>query len=129
MSTVARKFTASPARLSSQAWTEIAKLVCGTDEKSLAEFTAVVGIGSSLLNDQLFEGNPMVVVSEGPRLRIYCLYGEDAISGEDKNEEPLSWRPTKGEWHAFLPCTADEIKETQKALKSKSRRFSAYDVE
>ena len=129
MSIVARKFNASPARLSSVTWAAIAKLVCGNDEKALAEFTAVTGIGSSLLNDQLFESNPMVVVSKGPRLRIYCLYGEDAISGENANEESLSWKPTEEEWHAFLPCAADELKEVKKALKSKSTKFSAYDVD
>lgn len=129
MSIVARKFNASPARLSSETWAAISTLVCGDDEKALAEFTVVTGIGSSLLNDQLFEANAMVVVSKGPRLRIYCLYGEDAISGEDQNEEPLSWKPTEEEWHVFLPCAADEIKEIKKALKSKSNKFSAYDVD
>lgn len=129
MSVVARKFNASPTRLSSETWSAIAALVCGSDEKALTEFTTVTGIGCSLLNDQLFEANPMVVVNKGPRLRIYCLYGENATSGEDANEEPLSWKPTEDEWHAFLPCTAEELKETKKALKSKSPKFSAYDVE
>jgi len=129
MSTVARKFSASPARLASETWSAIAALVCGSDQKALAEFAAVIGIGSSLLNDQLFEANPMVVISKGPRLRIYCIYGEDAISGEDANEESLSWKPTEEEWHAFLPCTEDELKEITKALKSKSNKFSAYDVD
>ena len=129
MSIVARKFSASPARLSSETWTAIAMLVCQGDENALTEFTAIIGIGSSLLNDQLLEAHPMVVVSKGPRLRIYCLYGEDAISGEDAHEEALSWKPTKAEWHAFLPCTADELKAIEKALKSKSNKFSAYDVD
>ncbi len=129
MSIVARKFNASPARLASATWNAIATLICDSDEKALAEFAAATGIGSSLLNDQLFESYPMVVVSKGPRLRIYCLYGEDAISGEDANEESLSWKPTEEEWHAFLPCTADELKEIKKALKLKSGKFSAYDVD
>jgi hypothetical protein len=129
MSVVARKFNASPARLSSETWAAISKLVCGSDEKALVEFAAVAGIGSSLLNDQLFEANAMVVISKGPRLRIYCLYGEDAISGEDQNEESLSWKPTKEEWHGFLPCAADELKEVKKALKSKSYKFTAYDID
>lgn len=129
MSIVARKFNASPARLASETWAAIAMLVCGGDEKALAEFTTVTGIGSSLLNDHLFEQNAMVVVSKGPRLRIYCLYGEDATNGEDTNEESLSWKPTEEEWHVFLPCTSDELKEIKEALKSKSQKFSAYDVD
>jgi hypothetical protein len=129
MSIVARKFNASPARLSSETWTAIATLVCDSDETAFSEFTAVMGIGSSILNDQLLEANPLVVVSKGPRLRIYCLYGEDAISGEDAKEESLSWKPTEEEWHVFVPCAADELKEVKKALKSKSTKFSAYDVD
>lgn len=129
MSVIARKFNASPARLPSETWSAIAALICGSDGKALAEFAAVIGIGSSLLNDRLFEGDPMVVVSKGPRLRVYCLYGEDAMSGEDASEETLSWKPTEDEWHVFIPCTADELKETTKALKSKSAKFSAYDIE
>lgn len=129
MSIVARKFNASPARLSSETWKAITTLVCDSDKKALAEFAAVTGIGSSILNDQLLETNPLVVVSKGPRLRIYCLYGEDAISGEDSDEESLSWKPTNQDWHAFLPCTADELKEVKKALKSKSTKFSAYDID
>lgn len=129
MSTVARRFLASPARLSSAAWTAISKLVCDNDIGAAAEFAKVSGIGSCLVNDQVFAQNPMVVKNKGPRLRVYCLYGDDAISGEDQNEDALSWKPTTEEWHVFLPCFADEIDEMAAALKSKSEKFSVYDLD
>lgn len=129
MSTVARRFLASPARLSSTAWQTISDLITKGDSAAASEFASVKGIASSLINDQAFENHPLVVKNKGPRLRIYCLYGEDAISAEDKNEEALSWSPTAAEWHAFLPCLPDEVDEMKKLAAGKSKKFTIYNVE
>jgi hypothetical protein len=129
MSTVARYFCSIPARLSSTTWKAISDLVCKCDAAAATEFAKVSGIASCLINDKLFAENPMVVKNKGPRLRVYCLYGEDAVTGDDKNEEALSWNPTADEWHAFLPCTEEEFDETAAALKAKSVKVSAYNIE
>ena len=129
MSIVARKFNASPARLSSATWKAITALVCQNDGDATKEFQKVDGVASSLINERLFKDNPMVVKNEGPRLRVYCLYGEDATTSEDSNEDGLSWKPTAKQWHALLPCSADELKELTAILKEKSLKFSVYDVE
>ena len=128
MSTVARRFCCTPSRLSSATWKAISELVCRSDSGAAAEFAKVSGIASSLINDKLFAENPMVVKNKGPRLRIYCLYGEVAISGEDKNEELLSWSPTAEDWQAFLPCGEEEFDETMTALAAKSAKFTAYNI-
>jgi hypothetical protein len=129
MSTVARRFLASPVRLSSDTWKAISDLICQGDTSTVAEFEKVAGFASSLLNDGLFGENPMVVKNEGPWLRVYWLYGEDAISSDDKNEEPLTWKPTAKEWHAFLPCSAEEYDETTKSLSARSSKFNVYNIE
>jgi hypothetical protein len=129
MSIVARKFNASPARLSSATWKAITAVVCKDDADATKEFQKVAGVASSLINDRHFKDCPMIVKNEGPRLRVYCLYGEGATTGEDSNENGLSWQPTAKQWHAFLPCSADELKEMATALKEKSIKFSVYDVE
>jgi hypothetical protein len=128
MSTVARRFCSIPSRLSSATWKAISELICQNSSAAAAEFLKVSGIASSLVNDKLFAGNPMVVKNKGPRLRIYCIYDENAITGEDKNEEPLSWSPTAGEWQVFLPCTEEELSETTQALAAKSANFTVYNV-
>jgi len=128
MSTVVRRFCSIPSRLSSATWKTISDLICQNNFGAAAEFLKVSGIASSLVNDKLLAENPLVLKNKGPRLRIYCLYDENAITGEDKNEEPLSWRPTAGEWHAFLPCTEEELNETKRALAGKSANFTVYDV-
>jgi hypothetical protein len=129
MSTVARRFLASPARLSSDTWKAISALICQTNGSASAEFEKVAGLASCILNDGVFADNPVVVKNEGPRLRVYCLYGEDAMSGEDQNEDSLTWKPTEKEWHVFLPCVADEFEETAKSLKGKSAKFSVYNID
>ena len=126
---VARRFLASPVRLSSDTWKAISELICQGDSSAAAEFEKVSGFGSSLLNDELFAENPLVVKNEGPRLRVYCLYGEGAMSGEDKNEDSLTWKPTEKQWHVFLPCTADEYDETSKSMKEKSSKLSVYNID
>jgi hypothetical protein len=129
MSTVARHFTASPARLSSATWQAISELICKTDRDAAAEFANVSGLASSLINERYFANNPLVLKNKGPRLRVYCIYGEDAVTEEGVNEDDLSWSPTCGEWHAFLPCSADEYDEMAASLKGKSVKFSIYNIE
>lgn len=128
MSTVARHFTASPARLSSATWEAISGLICKTDRDAAAEFAKVGGLASSLINEKYLSEHPLVLKNKGPRLRVYCLYGDDATSGEDANEEPLSWSPTADEWNAFLPCSEDEDQEMTASLKGKSAKFSIYNT-
>lgn len=128
MSIVVRNFLASPVRLSSRTWEAISALICQSDSVARSEFDKISGLASCIINDEIFAENPLVVKNKGPRLRVYCLYGEDATSGEDKNEDVLTWKPTEKEWHAYIPCASEEVEETTKSLKAKSKKFSIYDV-
>ena len=128
MSSIARRFTASPDRISSETWTAITKLICGDDKTASAEFGKVAGIAASLINDGAFADNPLVMINKGPRLKIYCLYGEDAITGEARNESELTWRPTAGDWTVSLPCLSDDFAMIERAMKGTSARFNIYDI-
>ena len=128
MSVVARRIRASPVRTAAESWDVIAELVCQDDETARKEFAMIAGIASALIALESFKEQPLVVVGSGPRLRVYCLYDEDAIVGDDGNEDGLSWKPTEFEWTAFLPCHKDDVKWISKNLKDKSVRFHAYDV-
>ena len=128
MTVVSRRFVARPVRTAGETWTAITNLICGTDCSAAAEFLNVGGIASSLIADEALRDDPFVLVGSGPRLRIYCLYDEDAISADDKNEEALTWKPTEKEWKAFLPCASEDIDWVTAALNKQSSRFFAYDV-
>lgn len=128
-SVVVRRFAASPARISSNVWEAITKLVCRGDKNAEAEFKKVAGVASCLINDEAFTNSPMSLKNDGPRLRVYCVYGDDAIAGENVNEAALSWDPTKGDWIAYLPCLTDDFAMMEKSIKGKSAHFKIYDVE
>lgn len=128
MNVVARRIRATPVRTATESWTVIAEIVCQGDETARKEFEAVAGIASALIASESLREQPFVVLGSGPRLRVYCLYDEDAIVGDDSNEDTMSWKPTASEWTAFLPCHKDDVQWVSKNLKTKSSRFRAYDV-
>lgn len=129
MSSVARRFAASPERTSSDTWTAITKLICQDDSSAAAEFAKVNGIAACLINDETFANHALVMKNKGPRLRIYCLYGDDAIERDQQNEDQLSWNPVAGDWTVFLPCLTDDFGMMKAALEKKSSKFQIYDVE
>ena len=69
----------------------------------------------------------MVIVGTGPRVRIYCLYDDEALSGDDANEAPLAQCPTDGDWVMSLPADADDVAWVKDALAKKSTRVTVRD--
>lgn len=105
MTVVARKFTSIPERTASATWSAIIQLLAPDSQSEAAlELASVAGIASSLISREAMTAS-VVVCGSGPRVRIYCLYNEDAIEGDDANEAALSFNPTSGEFdwdHQFL---------------------------
>jgi hypothetical protein len=128
-SVVARRIIATPARHASEAWAKMVGLLA-PDQKSSArkELESVAGIASSLISEEAFKDAAVVVRGKGPRVRLYCLYNDDAISGEDANEATLATVPTEEEWKMLLPCPADDLEWVQAALKNKSTHITARDL-
>ncbi len=128
-SVVARRISATPARHASGTWAKIVGLIA-PDQHSEAhkELESVTGIVSSLISDEAFKHAPVVVRGKGPRVRLYCLYDDDAISGEDASEAALVTVPTDDQWTMSLPCPTDDLEWVQSALKSKSTHITARDL-
>lgn len=126
---VARRIIATPARPASEAWSVMVNLLA-PDTKSEAhkELQSVAGIAASLISDEAFKDAAAVVRGKGPRVRLYCLYDEDAISGENASEASLASVPTEEDWKLSLPCPADDLTWVQSALKQKSSRITARDM-
>jgi hypothetical protein len=127
MSVYARKFAATPIRTASETWAAISELISKENSAARTELVSVTGIASCLIADETPKDNPIIVFGNGPRLRIYCLYGEDAVVGDDKDESDLSWNPTEGDWKMRLPCGSEDLEWVQKALGQSSSRITAYD--
>jgi len=125
MSAVSRKLRATPVRSSSDTWKAIT-LLLAEDVSSVShkELMSITGIASSLISSDAMKDAAVVCAGSGPQVRIYCLYGEDAITGEDANESPLQHCPTDEEWEVSMPCPTKDLDWVNRSLKEKSSRIA-----
>lgn len=129
MTVLARRFISIPERTASVTWNAIVSLLApDEDSAAAAELRSISGIASSLISREAMTA-PIVVWGAGPRMRVYCLYNEDAVEGDDANEAALSLNPTDGDWNMSLPCPAEDLAWVKNALRAKSKRISARDME
>lgn len=126
MTVVARTFVSVPERSASDTWDAIVRLLA-PDFSSAArvDLAAIAGVVCSCISDEALSNDAIIVYGVGPRLRIYALYGDDAIEGERANESALSWVPTDGEWRMSIPCPEDDLRWVQAKLKNSSARATA----
>lgn len=129
MTVIARRVISDPERLATTTWNIIVDLlVPEEDDLARVELLSVAGIACSLISSEAMKDSPIVVYGSGPRVRIYCLYGEDAITGEDANEAKLVSSPVNGDWYMSLPCPESELDWVQQALSKKSTRITVRDL-
>lgn len=127
MTVVARTFCSIPKRSALETWTAIVALLAPkAGSEARRELDSVAGIASSLITREAMN-SPIVVYGCGPRVRIYCVYNEDAITGDAANENKLAFDATDGDWHMSLPCPAEDLDWIVSALGKKSKRITARD--
>jgi hypothetical protein len=124
---IRRSFVASPVRLASVTWSTIIETVAPEGAPGRPELVALTGVAASLIAGEAWRYTPVVVSGVGPQLRIYCLHGEDAIVGDDRNEEPLTWSPTDGDWSIRIPCLSADLEWVTAAISEISPRISIDD--
>lgn len=129
MTVLARRIVATPARSASEAWAVIVDLLApAANSPARKELQAIVGIATSLISDEAFRNAPAVVYGSGPRVRIYCLYGEDAVTSDSAGETKLTVVATEGDWKMSLPCPEVDLTWVQDALKNRSSHVTARDM-
>lgn len=128
MTTVARRIRATPERSAVETWTFIVKLISTSGSAARRELEAVTGVGACIIADEVPKQAPIVVAGSGPRVRLYCLYGEDAITGDDSNEADLASNPTDGDWTMWLPTSSEDIKWVAAELAKHGKRIVGYDL-
>ena len=122
---VVRRIAATPARPAAEAWGVIVGLLAPPSSAASAELGRVAGVAMSLIAAEAARHSPIVVHGVGPRLRVYCLYGDEAVLGEGASEEPLASCPTEGEWAMSLPCPPEDLSWVVPALARASARVTA----
>jgi hypothetical protein len=130
MTVLARKVAATPVRLATDAWQRIVDLVAPTNPAARTELMNIVGVASSLITEESMKDSPIIVTGDGPRVRLYCLYGEDAIEGSKTNEATIPGSPaeTGDAWKMSLPCPSDDLEWVRASLKKRSGRVTARDM-
>jgi hypothetical protein len=113
---VRRAFRASPVRTAVATWTAIVDVLAPEGAPGREQLNSLSGIAASLIASDAWTRTPAVVAGTGPQLRIYCLHGEDAIVGDDANEDALAWSPTDADWSIEFPCPPEDLTWVQAAL-------------
>jgi hypothetical protein len=70
-----------------------------------------------------------VVAGAGPRARLYCVYGEEAIEGVGVSESALPGSPAESStWSMSLPCPVEDLSWVRASLERLSSRITARDM-
>lgn len=124
---VRRTFRSSPVRTAAATWTTIIDVVAPKGAPGREQLKSLTGIAASLIATETWGETPVIIAGVGPQLRIYCLHDEDAIVGDDANEDALAWSPTTGDWTIELPCPPEDLEWVQTALSDTDVPASAVD--
>jgi hypothetical protein len=126
---ISRRIIAIPVRSSSETWKAIVDLLASQSESDArTELLTIIGIASSIISSEIMKDSPVVVYGSGPRIRFYCLYGEEAITGDSSSERPFAFNPTEGDWKMSLPCAEEDLDWVKETLKKYSARITVRDI-
>ena len=130
MSTRVRRSVAStPQRTAMETWERICDLLApNPTSDARKELAKVAGVAASSISSEGPKDDPIVVHGCGPRVHVYCIYGEDAVTGDGVEEEPLSSNPTGGEWRMSIPVPKEDLAWSERKLKADSTRVTARPV-
>jgi len=125
-SVVSRRVASTPARTASDTWRRIIDILA-PDPKSAARsaLESIAGVACSSIASEALKDDAVVVQGSGPRVRVYCVFGDDAVSRDDVDEGTLATVPTEGDWTLSLPCKADDVAWSQATLAKLSSRITA----
>jgi hypothetical protein len=122
-----REIASVPVRSARETWRAIVDLICGEGSVDRNHLEASASVMEALIADEYPAKTPIVVKGRGPRLVIYCLYGEDAMDlGNDVVR--LNWNPTAGDWTLTAPCEAEDVEWMRKSLDSRGPRIKVHDA-
>lgn len=126
MSTVvARRVASTPTRSAVQTWAKIVELIA-PDPKSPArvELAEAAGVACSSISSEATGDAAIVIWGGGLRVRVYCVFGDDAMTGDNVNESPLPRSPTEDAWRMSIPCPAEDVKWSRNKLATVSTRIT-----
>jgi hypothetical protein len=126
VSTLARRIASTPVRTASQTWTRIIEILApDPNSAARAELQTASGVARATIASEATREAAIVVWGAGPRVRVFCIFDDDAVTGDNVNEDPLPRSPTTGDWRMSIPCLPEDLPWSSKQLASVSARISA----
>lgn len=101
MTTHARRFASVPARTGSDTWRAIADSISSDSERP--HFDAAQNAAAILIADEVTKTEPIVITGFGPRIHIYTVHGDDAVSNHNVNEVAVPNLQYSDAWTIYLP--------------------------
>ena len=126
---ITRRAASTPQRSPAETWDVIMAIVA-PDKSSAgrAELEKVAGVAAATISSEAPNEDGFVIYGTGPQIRVYCVFGDDAITGGGVNESALRDDPTDGDWRMSIPCLKEDLEWMQKKLESLSTRVTARAV-
>jgi hypothetical protein len=123
---VARRVASLPERSAPATWEKVIDILApDRDDPARDELKKVSGVAASVIAAESPASNAIVMHGGGLRVRLYCVYGDDAITREGLNEAAVASSATGDGWKLSLPCGPADLEWTQRKLKSLSERVTA----
>lgn len=127
MSVIARKIAASPKRTAVEVWEVICKILSKNGSDARQTLESIEGVAAAIISDEILKDVPIILSGNGPRVRIYCVYGDAALEEDNSNEVSLPEYPTLATWHMYIPCNLEDITWVKASLANFSDYVSVYD--
>lgn len=126
---VSRRVASTPVRTAAATWKQVIDLLAPSESApARVELLKVRGVACSSIASEATKDCPIVVFGGGPRVRVYCVFGDDALTGDGVDESPLVTAPTDGDWTMSIPCLAEDLSWCRGELASISNRVTARAV-
>ena len=123
---MARRVASTPERTALQTWDRIITILAPDPMSAArAELMKATGVACSAIASEATKDDPIVTRGNGLFVRVYCVFDEDAITGEDLNEDPLPKSPTEEDWSMSIPCLPEDVGWSQAKLSTISERITA----
>jgi hypothetical protein len=127
---VARRIASTPTRTAAETWERIVEILApDPDSSARMELAKATGVACASISSEATKDAAIVVWGGGPRVRVYCVFDEDAITGDGVNEGVLATSPTEGDWKMSIPCPPEDLTWSNGKLTSVSTRISARSLE
>lgn len=107
---VTRRVASTPVRTVAATWKQVVDLLVANESSpARVELMKVRGVACAAIASEATKDCPIVVHGGGPRVRIYCVFGDDALTGDGVDESSLVATPTEGDWAMSIPCLAEDL--------------------